>query len=565
MLDFSPIFISLLYSDPFSLINKLLKSFTELLCEFRAFIDIRLCNPPSPFIKPSIGSISSSDSNKIINISGTVILCGSVKSLALRKSFKCCVCGEEYLLEASLSLFNSFELPTSCSRPKCRSYSFAEVEGSEEWIDYREIKIYDAFTCSYRGRLPESLWVILTAEQVGMCSPGDDVSITGIIIQRWFPLIKNQLCDVQLALYSTDLQVYNSKLQRPSLEIVEIEKPIDFPLRSSMLTSFAPFIYGLDHLKLGLLLCILGGIREEVGTLHLRGHSHCLLLGEPGTGKSDLLRESCKLITRGIYTNAINASKAGLTLSAVKEGNDWMLEAGALVLADSGLCALDDLSFLNKEDLSEIYECMENQTISVAKAGMVCTVNTRTTIIAACRPKKNRFDFGQELNENANMPAPLLSRFDLIFLVVDLPDTEADKLKSNFVLNRKSENQGLSIGQLQYLIGKASKIKPKFSKITENLLNKYFEVLRKDMRKDVTMRQLESLLRLTQAHAKLCMREEVEIFDCVSVIMVYEASYRGVGITKSISFVDETIFQIGFNEILAALGSSFDIDDSVFK
>ena len=101
-------------------------------------------------------------------------MCGSVKSLALWKGFKCCVFGEEYLLEASLSFINSFELPGSCSRPKCRSYSFAEVLGSEEWIDYREIKIYDDFTCSYRGRLPESLLVILTTEQVGMCSLGDD-------------------------------------------------------------------------------------------------------------------------------------------------------------------------------------------------------------------------------------------------------------------------------------------------------------------------------------------------------------------------------------------------------
>jgi DNA helicase MCM9 len=480
--------------------------------------------------------------------------------------FRCCLCGEEYLLEAAISLFNSFDVPNVCERTGCKSNSFQEVQGSEEWVDYREIKIYDAFTCSFRGRLPESLWVILTAEQVGLCTPGDDVCITGVLLKRWMPLVKDRTCEVQLALYATDLQVYNSKLQRPCLEIVEIEKSVDFSFRALIIRSFAPFIYGVDFIKLGILLCVLGGTREEIGNLHIRGHSHCLLLGEPGTGKSDLLREACKLISRGIYTNAIGASKAGLTLSAVKEGNDWMLEAGALVLSDSGICALDDLSFLNKEDLSEIYECMENQTISVAKAGMVCTVNTRTSIIAACRPKKNRFDFGQELSENASMPAPLLSRFDLIFLVIDLPDSDSDRLKSNFILSRRSEDSGYTMGQLQYLIGKSSKIKPKFSREAEEIINKYFELLRKDLRKDVTMRQLESLLRLAQAHAKLCQREEVTIFDCVSVLMVYESSYRGIGMTKHISFTDQTEFQKGFDEISLALGvECFLIDDSVFK
>lgn len=548
------------------MLNKLLAGVHNSLENLPVLVDIRLKNPPSNFTKPSIGSIGASDSEKIISISGTVILCGGVKSLAIRKSFQCCLCGENFELTACLGLFNSFELPTSCLKPNCRSSNFNEIPGSEEWIDYREIKIYDAFTSAYKGRLPQNLWIILTSEQVSLCSPGDDVCITGIIIQRWYPLLKNQLCEVQLALYATDLQVYNSKLLRPCVEMAEFDRKNDFSLRKNIIESFAPFIYGLDWVKLGILLCNIGGVREEVGALHLRGHSHCLLLGEPGTGKSDLLREGCKLANRGIYTNAIGASKAGLTLSAVKEGNDWMLEAGALVLADSGLCALDDLSFLNKEDLSEIYECMENQTISLAKAGMVCTVNTRTTILAACRPKKNRFDFGMELSENANMPAPLLSRFDLIFLLVDIPDSENDMQKSKFVLNRKCHSSEYSSGQLQYILNAAMKLKPLFSKAAEEVINKYFEMMRKDQRKDVTMRQLESLLRLSQAHARLCQHTEVELFDCISVILLYESSFRGIGLTKLISFTNEATFQLSYNEILATLGcDSFLIDDSVFS
>ena len=242
-----------------------------------------------------------------------------------------------------------------------------------------------------------------------------------------------------------------------------------------------------------------------------------------------------------------------------------MLEAGALVLADCGICALDDLSFLNKEELSEIYECMENQTISVAKAGMVCTVNTRTTIIAACRPKKNRFDFGQDLKENASMPLPLLSRFDLIFLVVDTPDEKSDYQKSKFILKRNIEKASLlSIGQLQYILSQASEFKPSFTKACTNILNKYFEALRKENGSEVTMRQLESLLRLSQAHARLCQREKVDFFDCVSVIMLYESSYRGIGLVSDSSFTNPALFQIAHTEILAKLGcDEFLIDDSI--
>lgn len=560
----------MIYNNPYDLMVKFSLRINQILAYSDSEslkVDVRMANVPSSFIRNSIGSIGVDDSGKILSITGTVILCGTIKSLAIRKKFRCCLCGTEFELEASISLFNSFEMPSQCPASKCRNYNFEEVPASEEWIDYREVKIYDAFTSAYRGRLPQSLWVILTSEQVGQCTAGDDISITGIIIKRWFPLIKQQFCELQLVLLATSLQVCNSKIQRPSLEIVEKSQYSDFDLRKAMLTSFAPLIYGCGSIKLGILLCIIGGIREEVGNLHLRGHSHCLLLGEPGTGKSDILREACKLISRGIYTNAIGASKAGLTLSAIKEGNDWMLEAGALVLADSGLCALDDLSFLNKEDLTEIYECMENQTISVAKAGMVCTVNTRTTIIAACRPKKSRFDFGLDLAENASMPAPLLSRFDLIFLLVDMPDSDADYHKSRFILKRNTDKKHIfTIGQVQYLLWKATIYKPVFSQVASEILNRYFDLLRKDQRANVTMRQLESLLRLAQAHARLCQKSEVDAFDAISIILLYEDTYRGIGLCDNVSFTSLTEFQIAYNQIITCLGcDGFFIDDSIFK
>lgn len=340
--------------------------------------------------------------------------------------------------------------------------------------------------------------------------------------------------------------------------------------------SFAPKIYGNDHIKLGLLLCAIGGMREEISGLRLRGHCHCLLVGEPGTGKSQLLREACMLHLRGVSTSAIGASIAGLTVSAVKEGSEWMLEAGALVLADCGICCIDDLSSLAKEDLRDIYESMESQTISVAKAGMVCQVNARATIIGACRPKKSRFDFGVGIDENSGLPSPLLSRFDLVFILIDQPDEESDSIKSNFILGggNKAQKSLFTPGQLQYFLKKSRDIAPPITEEASEILGKYFDCIRSNEDVVVTIRHLESLLRLSQAHARLCLRQEVTIFDTTSVILLMESTCRGIGlctIPPEDCFRDAGLFHHIQNEMLLKLGfdairpRGFMIDDSILE
>lgn len=208
-----------------------------------------------------------------------------------------------------------------------------------------------------------------------------------------------------------------------------------------------------------------------------------------------------------------------------------MLEAGALVLADCGVCCLDDLSLLGKEDLSEIYECMENQTISVAKAGVVCSVNTRSTIVASCRPRKVRFDFGADVEANSGLPAPLLSRFDLIFLMLDYPDEAADEIKAKFILGGASRNsQQLSYREIQCYLDKVKELKPGMSPLASDLLLKYFQLLWGKRNSCVTIRQLESLIRLSKAHARLCERNEVTVFDSISVILPMEGTCRSSGV-----------------------------------
>lgn len=170
--------------------------------------------------------------------------------------------------------------------------------------------------------MPHSLSLILTGSLVALCTPGDDITVTGVVVKRWKPLVKNCPCEVQLCLLASSIQVDDAKATQP-LSISDTPLNADeFSRRNLLVHSFAPQIYGCDSVKLAVLLCVIGGVREEIQGLHLRGHCHLLLIGEPGTGKSELLREVCKVSVRGVYTNATGASKAGLTLSAVKEGTD---------------------------------------------------------------------------------------------------------------------------------------------------------------------------------------------------------------------------------------------------
>ena len=514
----------------------------------------------------NISEIGVYHTEKTIQVSGTVVRSSGVKSLAISKQFRCVLCNYEFKLEADVTLYYSFEVPSVCPN-KCKSSSFESSEGSEEWLDYKEIKIQDTFAGG--GKIPGSLWVVLLDQNVNACSPGDDSTFEGVLVKRWKPLFKGQLCDIQLCLICSSVETHTSKLQLECPELIQPHLNDEFLLRKVIVESFCSKVFGLEHVKLGLLLCMVGGVREQRGGLHLRGHCHCLLLGEPGTAKSTLLKEMSCLHSRGVFTNGMGASKAGLTLSAVKEAGEWMLEAGALVLADCGICCIDDLGSLSKEEMSEIYESMENQSISVAKAGMVCSVNTRTTVVAASRPKKNRFDFGVDVETNAGLPSPLLSRFDLVFMLLDKFDEQLDTAKTKFVLRNKTQRpELLNLPQLRGFLNNSRNQDPILTQESSDVLGKYFDKLRSKGELNVTIRHLESLLRLSQAHARLCQRDQVNLFDAVSVILLMETTSRNLGLCSldpNSAFSDREVFGALYEEITAKLGLKTEIDEGVFE
>ncbi|XP_073526157.1 uncharacterized protein, partial [Phyllobates terribilis] len=321
--------------------------------------------------------------------------------------------------------------------------------------------------------------------------------------------------------------------------------------RNAILRGICPQVFGLFTVKLAVFLTLIGGVQQaDASGTKIRGESHILLVGDPGTGKSQFLKFAAKLSNRAVITTGLGSTSAGLTVTAVKDSGEWMLEAGALVLADGGLCCIDEFDSMREHDRATIHEAMEQQTISVAKAGLVTTLNTRTIVFGATNPK-GQYDPSQPLSVNTTLSGPLLSRFDIVLVLLDTKNPEWDKVVSSHILSneddsggskkRKDEDELMSEWTLpmlrKYIHYVKECFKPVLTKEAERIISCYYQLQRRlgvENAARTTVRMLESLIRLAQAHARLMFRNEVNQLDAITAILCVESSMTTSAIVDDI-------------------------------
>ncbi|XP_021189530.3 DNA helicase MCM9 [Helicoverpa armigera] len=508
-----------------------------------------------------------------LKVTGTVVRVTQSKMLEYQRKYVCVKCKFENCVEAEFENRYILKAPSKCGNDvkACRSNTFTQVPlvSREHCKDYQEIKIQEQVNKLSIGTIPGSMWVVLEDDLVDCCKPGDDVLICATVRRRWRPSGHNKKSEVELVLQANFVEVCNAQRSEVISTAPDIKDCFDefwskydsCPMkgRDRILGSVCPQVYGLHLVKLAVLLTVITGsnhvaendgkknAQDEKHATRVRGQCHLLLVGDPGTGKSQLLRTSAELTARSVFTSGAGSTRAGLTCAALREDGEWQLEAGALVLSDGGVCCIDEISQLREHDRTAIHEAMEQQTISVAKAGIVCKLNTRCAIIAACNPK-GHYDTDQHLSVNVSLGTPLLSRFDLIFILLDSKNKTWDRLVSSYILfgdsNPTECKKKWNLEKLQMYI---SLVGPKYTEMTQSaniIMQKYYMAQRKSEHRDpsrTTVRMLDSLVRLSQAHCRLMYRKTILPMDAVVAVSLIDLSMQDCTLDDTVDALHSTI------------------------
>src|SRR5579885_849886 len=383
--------------------------------------------------KIKIRNIRANYLGSLVEVRGVVTKCSAIRYKLIGAKFLCENCGAVF--EANISSLRRIE------SVKCINCSAKVTKMLDKsFIDVQRIIIQEPLEEVPAGQIPRTLEVYLEGDIVDLAYPGNHVTVTGILKERKIP-VQDELT-FSSYLHAVDLQVRERGFEEEELSPEDEEEILK--LKSSysnvgeaIVDSIAPSIHGLRSIKKALALQLFGGVSKLMPDgVRIRGDIHVCLVGDPGTAKTQLLRYMVQLAPKGVYTTGKGASAAGLTAAVVKDkaSGDFYLEAGALVLADQGLAAVDEVDKMRNEDRVAMHEAMEQQTVSIAKAGIVATLNARCAILAAANPSLGRFERNKTIAENIDLPITLLSRFDLIFPIIDIPSKESDAKLAMHVL-----------------------------------------------------------------------------------------------------------------------------------
>ncbi|MBU0496571.1 MAG: minichromosome maintenance protein MCM [Candidatus Thermoplasmatota archaeon] len=522
---------------------------------------------------------------KLCAIEGLVKKRTEVRPKLQVAAFQCQKCGAIIRIEQDEDILKE---PTECYEDQggcSRVSSFKLSTTLSSFIDSQKIEVQENPEGLRGGAQPERISIYIEDDLVGEIAPGDRVIINGILHS-----MQRRRGTFRLTSFDKTMEAVSIESQELAFEEVEVtaedEKEIikisqDPDIYQKMIHSISPTIYGMNVEKEALVLQLFGGLLKEMpdGT-HIRGDIHALLVGDPGTAKSQMLTYISKLAPRSVYASGKASSAAGLTAAAVRDEfgeGQWTLEAGALVLADMGVACIDEIDKMEETDRSALYQAMEQQEISVAKAGINATLKARCALLAAANPKLGRFDEFIPIHEQINMPPALLSRFDLIFSIKDKPNRESDTNLASHILNthragemriniaktKKSKYTKKDAEQLmkrvmpefsseflrKYIAYAKRNIFPVLHTDALELLQNYYVDFRGQSEETVpfTPRQLEAFVRLAEASARVRLSQEATLADAQRAIAIIDEYLRRVGMDRETGRFDIDIIATGIS------------------
>lgn len=499
--------------------------------------------------------VRAADIGHLVCVRGMVTRATDVKPRVTVCTYVCDNCGSEVYQPVFGQEFNPYQ---ECPAPRCKdakSVGQVVMQGrGTRFVKYQELRVQELPDQVPVGHIPRSISVHCKGEQTRQCVPGDIINISGVFLAQRFTGFKGIKAGL---LSSTYLEANVIDKERQSyaqmddeIEMKEMDDIFNSPNTYERLaSSIAPEIFGHTDVKKALLLQLVGGTTRELNDgMKIRGDINICLMGDPGVAKSQLLKYISSVAPRGVYTTGKGSSGVGLTAAVVKDTltGDLSLEGGALVLADMGICCIDEFDKMDESDRTAIHEVMEQQTISIAKAGITTTLNARAAVLAAANPLNGRYNKRRSISENVDLPNSLLSRFDLMFLLLDKADMTHDLALAKHVLHvhRFKKNPEMSFEPLRptavkHFVSLARKCKPFVPpQLTEYIVEQYVDMRSKDASSTghgyrrsgqtdqavMTARQLLSILRLGQALARLRLASEICAEDIDEALRLTKAS-----------------------------------------
>ncbi len=528
-------------------------------------INVRFFNLPESQVV-NIRDIRSEDLEQLITIDGIVKSASEVRPEATKITYQCPECGKNIVM---IQDKKKIRKPRMCDDPTCGARGhFKEID--VELVDIQRIKIQEPPETIVGGEQPSELYIVLSNDLTSpherkKVMPGNRINAVGIL--KKMPNTSrrgSRSTRYDLYVYANYIETIQREFEEIELEEEDIAKIKELAsnekVYETLIKSMAPSIYGYEEIKEAILLQLFGGVsKTQPDGTRIRGNIHLFLIGDPAVGKSQLLRYVSDLSPKGRFVSGKKASGAGLTAAVVRdEFSGWTLEAGAMVLANNGIATVDEFDKMRDEDVSAMLEAMEQGTVSVAKAGIVTTLRANAAVLAAANPKYGRFDQYKPLADQIDIGPVVLSRFDLKFPIRDIPNVDRDTELAGHVLNSLTKPKTIEPEVDAELIRKyvayaRTHCSPKLTEDAKDLIKNFYITWRgkyvneAESTVSLTPRQLEALIRLSEASARVRLSEMVEPDDARRAIHLLEYALKSLGKEPETGKIDIDRIDIGIS------------------